>query len=71
MENGHNITPYLMRVWRGLTKKQLSAGLSMCVCVHVCVRARVLAQSCPTLCDPMDCSLPGSSVHGIFQARIL
>ena len=28
------------------------------------------AQSCPTLCDPMDCSLPGSSVHGIFQARI-
>ena len=29
------------------------------------------AQSCPTLCDPMDCSLPGSSVHGILQARIL
>ena len=29
------------------------------------------AQSCPTLFDPMDCSLPGSSVHGIFQARIL
>ena len=29
------------------------------------------AQSCPTLCDPMDCSLPGSSVHGIFQARVL
>ena len=29
------------------------------------------AQSCPTLCDQMDCSLPGSSVHGIFQARIL
>ena len=30
-----------------------------------------VAQSCPTLCDPMDCSLPGSSVHGILQARIL
>ena len=30
-----------------------------------------VAQSCPTLCDPMDCSLPGSSVHGIFQARVL
>ena len=30
-----------------------------------------VAQSCPTLCDPMDCSLPGSSVHGTFQARIL
>ena len=28
-------------------------------------------QSCPTLSDPMDCSLPGSSVHGIFQARVL
>ena len=30
-----------------------------------------VAQSCPTLSDPMDCSLPGSSVHGIFQAGIL
>ena len=30
-----------------------------------------VAQSCPTLSDRMDCSLPGSSVHGIFQARIL
>ena len=29
------------------------------------------AQSCSTLCDPVDCSLPGSSVHGVFQARIL
>ena len=29
------------------------------------------AQSFPTLCDPVDCSPPGSSVHGIFQARIL
>ena len=31
----------------------------------------LLAQSCPTLCDPMDCSTPGSSVHGILQTRIL
>ena len=30
-----------------------------------------VTQSCPTLCDPMDCSLPGSSVHGIFQAIVL
>ena len=30
-----------------------------------------VAQSCPTLCDPMDCSLSDSSVHGIFQARVL
>ena len=28
-------------------------------------------QSCPTFSDPMDCSLPGSSIHGIFQARVL
>ena len=35
----------------------------MCVCLHV--------QSCLTLCDPMDCSLPGSSVHGTLQARKL
>ena len=30
-----------------------------------------VAQSCPILCDPMDCSLPGSSVHGIFKTRVL
>ena len=36
----------------------------------MCLRAKLL-QSCPTLCDPMDCSLPSSSVHGIHQARIL
>ena len=35
--------------------------------VHLCS----VAWSCPTLCDPMDCSPPGSSVHGLFQARIL
>ena len=31
----------------------------------------LVAQSCPTLCDPMDCSPPGSSGHGILQARVL
>ena len=35
----------------------------MCMWAH--------ALSCPTLCDPVDCSPPGSSVHGIFQARTL
>ena len=35
------------------------------------MRESEVAQSCPTLCDPMYCSLPGSSVHGIFQARVL
>ena len=37
---------------------------------YVCVCAESL-QSCPTLCDPVDCSPPGSSVHGISQTRIL
>ena len=40
----------------------------LCVCVNVKV---LVAQSCLTLCDPMDCSLLGSSVQGILQARIL
>ena len=39
-------------------------------CVKVKSESEV-AQSCPTLSDPMDCSLPGSSIHGIFQARVL
>ena len=39
-------------------------------CIKVKSQSEV-AQSCPTLSDPMDCSLPGSSVHGIFQARVL
>ena len=30
-----------------------------------------IPQLCPTVCDPMDCSLPGSSVHGIFRAKVL
>ena len=45
------------------TQISLSQG-----CVSVCV---LIAPSPPTLCHPMDCSLPGSSVHGILQARIL
>ena len=41
---------------------------------HIAAAAAAAAKSlqlCPTLCDPMDCSLTGSSVHGIFQARVL
>ena len=39
-----------------------------CVCMCVCV---LVAQACPTLCNPTDCNPPDSSVHGILQARIL
>ena len=42
--------------------------LLLLVCVHVCVCTHV---QCLTLCDPLDCSPPGFSVHGILQARIL
>ena len=58
----------------------------MCIYVYICVyihiytcntymhnmhrECSVIAQSCLTLCYPMDCSLPGFSIHGIFQARI-
>ena len=38
---------------------------------NACTHGFLVAQLYPTLCDPMDCSLPGSSVHGILQARIL
>ena len=43
-------------------------------CLQVCrseVKWTEVIQSCLTLCDPMDCSLQGSSIHGIFQARVL
>ena len=54
----------------------------ICVCVYICVYIymyththtqmyMLVAQLCLTLCNPMDCRLPGSSVHGISQARIL
>ena len=57
-------------------------ALWLCMCVFACAHVRVCPvvvsaaaakplQLCPTLRDPMDCSPPGSSVHGIFQARVL
>ena len=45
-----------------------------CHCLLQCMKVKSeseVSQLCPTLSDPMDCSLPGSSVHGIFQARVL
>ena len=45
----------------------LKGFVNLCVCVCVCVNC----QSCSTLWDPMDCSPPSSSIHGILQARIL
>ena len=45
-----------------------------CHCLLHCVKVKSeseVTQSCPTCSNPMDCSLPGSSIHGIFQARVL
>ena len=39
--------------------------------MYICVYMNMSAQSCPTLCNPLDYNLPGFSVHGISQARIL
>ena len=50
---------------------QLNQEEGVCVCMRVCVHVLSRVQLCPVLCGFMDCSLPGSSVHGIFQARML
>ena len=49
--------------------KALSWQTEDCGCFNVC--ECLVAQLCLTLCNPLDCSLPGSSIHGIFQARVL
>ena len=52
-----------------------SKNIRNLICIIILYASEVkwseIAQSCPTLCNPMDCSLPHSSVHGIFQARVL
>ena len=67
----HGLQPTrLLRPWDFPGK---STGVG-CHCLLQCMKVKSeseAAQSCLTLRDPMDCSLPGSSVHGIFQARVL
>ena len=60
----------LPRPWDSPSKNTGVGCHFLLQCVKVKSESEV-AQSCPTLNDPMDCSLPGSSVHGIFQARVL
>ena len=60
------------KCWTQLSDHRTTSMLEIRISVHVWKESESeVAQSCPTLCDPMDCSLPGSSIHGIFQARIL
>ena len=67
----HGLQPNrLLRPWDSPGK---NTGVG-CHFLLQCMRVKSeneVAQSCPTLTDPMDCSLTGSSVHGIFQARVL
>ena len=60
----------LLRPWDSPGKNTGAGCHFLLQCMKVKSEGEV-AQSCPTLSDPMDCSLPGSSVGGIFQARVL
>ena len=60
----------LLRSWDSPGKNTGVGCHFLLQCMKVKSESEV-AQSCPTLCNPMDCSPPGSSVHGIFQARVL
>ena len=55
----------------GFSRQEHWSGLPFPFPMHEVKSVSDVAQSYPTLSDPMDCSLPGSSIHGIFQARIL
>ena len=56
----------------GFSRQEHWSGLPFPSPVHESVKSEgEVAQTCLTLSDPMDCSLPGSSIHGIFQARVL
>ena len=72
----HSVRPHrqqptsLPRLWDSPGKNTRVGCHFLLQCMKVKSESEV-AQSCPTLSDPMDFSLPGSSVHGIFQARVL
>ena len=71
----YSCSPSLITAWApppARSAPESHRSMCVCVCVCVCVRACVCsdAHSCLNLCDPVDCSLPDSSVHGISQARI-
>ena len=55
----------------GFSSQERWSGLPFPSPMHEVKSESEVVQSCLTLLDPMDCSLPGSSVHGIFQARVL
>ena len=63
----HESNSLLDHAWLGF----MYSSVSLSYLANFNILIEKVAQSCPTLCDPMDCSLPGSSVRGILQARVL
>ena len=55
----------------GLKAGQDMGSVTQCNSLNLSESESEVAQSCPTLCEPMDCNLSGVSIHGIFQARVL
>jgi len=66
-DSGHSLNICRINEW---IPKQYIDSFHLLQCMKVKSESEV-AQSCPTLCDLMDCSPPGSPIHGIFQARVL
>ena len=67
----HRLQPTrLLRPWDSPGKNTGVGCHFLLQCMKVKIESEV-TQSCPTLSDPMDCSPPGSSIHGVFQARVL
>ena len=69
-----NMLTICKTVFRSFTQQKMLPPVFLYLHQHLSlpeVKWSEVAQLCPTLCDPMDYSLPGSSVHGIFQARVL
>ena len=68
------LTVFLYLIYHIQNSKAKEGGISTTtkpsICIYTCEKVKV-TQSCPTLCNPMDCNLPNSSVHGILQTRIL
>ena len=70
MEGGQSLEGVGLGIWIQVLALCMSIVINSLVIFCVCMHAKSL-QSCLTLFDPMDCSLPGSSVHEILQARML
>ena len=66
----HGVTKsWTLSDWITIPRRNLNS--SPWISIDVFYVKSLVTQSCPTLCNPMDCRLPGSSIHGIFLARVL